>query len=193
MRLKVKTEKFRTHWVEWGPGRPKDRYEEKKRDVWECEVIVRSRNHWQPSILIFVYYNGEGQIDEGWGYQGPSHTGLIIIHTTSQVSIHRFLRRSRKPLWVRVSETKEPECTWEWGVWAWGGCGCVSYSVEVRYTIVIRLRKIRHKDWGDWTAQKTKGPECKWEWEGGPWAWNNSKPVLCVYFNPALVGLFSVE
>ncbi len=37
------------------------------------------------------------------GCQGPSHTVLIIIHTTSQVStmIHRFHRRSHKPQTLR--------------------------------------------------------------------------------------------
>ncbi len=32
-------------------------------------------------------FNDEGQRDEVWGCQDPSHTGLNIIHPTSQVSI----------------------------------------------------------------------------------------------------------
>ncbi len=85
---------------------------------------------------------------------------MTIIHT---ISIHRFNRRSRKSLGGSASETEEPEYTWEWGVWSWGGCGCVWYSPAVRYTIAIWSRKIRHKDFGGWSTQKTKGPECKWE------------------------------
>ena len=57
----------------------------------------------------------------------------------------------------------EPDCIWEWGVWAWGGCGCVRYSAAVRYTIVIWSHKSRNKVCGGWSPQKTKGPECKWE------------------------------
>jgi hypothetical protein len=64
-------------------------------------------------------------------------THWVEDHTT--ISIHRFRRRSREPLWGRDEETEEPECKWEWRVWAWGGCGCVCYSVAVRYTVTIEI------------------------------------------------------
>ena len=81
----------------------------------------------------------EGQRVEGWGCQDPSHTGLRIIHTTSQVSRHRFRRRSRNPLWGRSAGTEEPE-----------------WSVAVRYTTSIWSHK-RHETWGLVYA-KTEGP-----------------------------------
>jgi hypothetical protein len=46
----------------------------------------------------------------------------VEYHTT--IDIHRFHRRSRKPLWGRTGETEEPEFKWEWRSWVWGGCGC---------------------------------------------------------------------
>ena len=73
----------------------------------------------------------------GWGFFNL----LMRIIDTTKVSIHRFHRRSRKPLWgrvTRVAETEEPECSLELGMWTWGGCGCVSYSVSVRYTTGIK-------------------------------------------------------
>ena len=91
------------------------------------------------SIVVipkFVYYNGEteikrenekcqcyeGQRVETWGCQGPSHTGLIIIHT---IWIHRSLRsRSRHhPCGGRVPETEESICMCERGVWGRGVWG----------------------------------------------------------------------
>ena len=56
----------------------------------------------------------EGQRDEAWGCEGPSHTGLNIIHSTSQV--HRFHRRSRKSLWGRAVSRKSRHKTW--GGWS---------------------------------------------------------------------------
>ena len=50
----------------------------------------------------------EGQRDETWGCQRPSHTGLSIIHTTSKFCRRRFHWRSRKPLWGRAEEAEEP-------------------------------------------------------------------------------------
>ena len=121
----------------------------------------------------------EGQRTESWGCQDPSHTGLIIRHTTSQVSIHRFHRRSCK-FWGRSVENEEPEYTWEWGVWGWGGCGCICHSTTVRCTVVmveqeqtqvwgklclLRIEKTKTKDktytWVSvwWKTQKTKVEE----------------------------------
>ena len=37
-------------------------------------------------------------------------------------------RRRRHRAWSDVQETKGPECMWEWGAWACGGCGCVCCS-----------------------------------------------------------------
>ncbi len=78
----------------------------------------------------------EGQRAEAGGCQDPSRIGLSIIRTTTQVSqVHRFRRRSRKPLWGRAAETEEPECTWEWRVWEWGVYGMIRYVHERRSTI----------------------------------------------------------
>jgi hypothetical protein len=85
----------------------------------------------------------EGQRAGAWGRQGPSHTGLSIIQT---IVIHRFRRRSRKPLWGRAAETEEPEWKWEWRAWTWGGGGCVWYSAEVRYTIDVWYSRTTQRD-----------------------------------------------
>ena len=96
---------------------------------------------------------------KSWSLRMSKPLAHWVEHHTyycSQVSRHRFHRRSRKPLWGRVAETEEPECTWKWGVWAWGGCGCVCYSATVRYTITIWSRKSRHKTSGGLSSQNLK-------------------------------------
>ena len=98
--------------------------------------------------------------DEVRGCQGPSHTGLSIIRG---IFIHRFNRRSLKPLWGSAAETEEPECKWEKGAWVWEGWVYVCYSTAVRYRLAIWSRKSKYtRPGGLVCAKQTKGCGCVW-------------------------------
>ena len=119
------------------------------------------RSNCLVTYFVFIITDKERDKERKWDSVG--------VMKDKELKFEDVTPKKSKDLWGRPVESDEPECTWEWGVWAWGGCGCLWYSDVVRYNIVIWLRKNRHKVWGEWSEQKTKGPECKWE--GGTWTW----------------------